>query len=133
MEIWQLEHASYDSVKAFAERAEKLKWLDVLRENAGVLTEDESIDIGKSSVSLTLSWGESRAAQVHGMTCTQVARMAGLADMAPGFATGRQIRSRELLRTIVGLILAAGDAVRKVLWTQGIRILMMGLCNDVGS
>ena len=36
VEIWQLDLASYDSVKAFAERANKLKRLDVLLENAGV-------------------------------------------------------------------------------------------------
>lgn len=50
---------------------------------SGVMTwpssfEDESIAVGKSSVSSALSWGESRAAQVHGMTCTPAARMPGL-------------------------------------------------------
>jgi NAD(P)-dependent dehydrogenase (short-subunit alcohol dehydrogenase family) len=36
VEVWELDLASYDSVKAFAERANKLKRLDVLLENAGI-------------------------------------------------------------------------------------------------
>lgn len=38
VEVWQLDLANYASVKAFAERAKKLKRLDVLLENAGVST-----------------------------------------------------------------------------------------------
>ena len=36
VEVWQLDLGSYDSVKAFAERANNLKRLDILLENAGV-------------------------------------------------------------------------------------------------
>ena len=36
VEVWPLDLGSYDSVKAFADRASKLKRLDVLLENAGV-------------------------------------------------------------------------------------------------
>ena len=38
VEVWDLDLASYASVKAFAERASKLPRLDVLLENAGVAT-----------------------------------------------------------------------------------------------
>lgn len=38
VEVWQLDLSSYDSVKAFSERAKKLNRLDVLVENAGVAT-----------------------------------------------------------------------------------------------
>jgi len=35
IEVWQLDLQDYDSVKAFAKRAESLKRLDVVVENAG--------------------------------------------------------------------------------------------------
>lgn len=38
-EVWQLDLASYDSVKDFAKRAQGLERLDVLVENAGILTD----------------------------------------------------------------------------------------------
>ena len=38
MEVWELDLGSYASVKAFADRANGLKRLDVLLENAGVAT-----------------------------------------------------------------------------------------------
>lgn len=38
IEVWQLDLSSYDSVKAFADRASKLQRLDVLLENAGIAT-----------------------------------------------------------------------------------------------
>lgn len=38
IEVWQLDLSSYESVKAFAERAKGLPRLDVLLENAGVAT-----------------------------------------------------------------------------------------------
>jgi NAD(P)-dependent dehydrogenase (short-subunit alcohol dehydrogenase family) len=43
IEVWQLDLASYDSVKAFVRRAEGLKRLDVVLENAGMLTEKFSV------------------------------------------------------------------------------------------
>ncbi|ETI21842.1 hypothetical protein G647_05911 [Cladophialophora carrionii CBS 160.54] len=36
IEVWSLDLASYDSVKAFADRASKLQRIDVLLENAGI-------------------------------------------------------------------------------------------------
>lgn len=38
VEVWQLDLASYESVKQFAARAEGLKRLDIVMENAGILT-----------------------------------------------------------------------------------------------
>ncbi|KIW31656.1 uncharacterized protein PV07_03268 [Cladophialophora immunda] len=38
IEVWELDLASYGSVKAFAERASKLSRIDVLLENAGIAT-----------------------------------------------------------------------------------------------
>ncbi len=40
VEVWQLDLTSYDSVKQFARRAEGLNRLDVLLENAGLLTKN---------------------------------------------------------------------------------------------
>ncbi|KAK9239550.1 hypothetical protein V1525DRAFT_27100 [Lipomyces kononenkoae] len=39
-EVWELDLASYASVKAFAERASKLSRIDVLLENAGIATQN---------------------------------------------------------------------------------------------
>ncbi|KAL8938430.1 MAG: hypothetical protein Q9216_003904 [Gyalolechia sp. 2 TL-2023] len=39
VEVWQLDLTSYDSVKQFAKKAEGLKRLDVLLENAGLMNE----------------------------------------------------------------------------------------------
>ena len=44
LEVWQLDLLSYESVKAFADRANNLKRLDVLLENAGVAG-DKSFDL----------------------------------------------------------------------------------------
>ena len=38
VEVWSLDLSSYDSVKAFAERAKSLKRLDSIVENAGIST-----------------------------------------------------------------------------------------------
>lgn len=38
VEVWQLDLASYDSVKKFAKRAEGLSRLDVMVQNAGIVT-----------------------------------------------------------------------------------------------
>ncbi|KIX94946.1 uncharacterized protein Z520_09256 [Fonsecaea multimorphosa CBS 102226] len=38
IEVWELDLASFDSVKAFADRASKLPRIDVLLENAGIAT-----------------------------------------------------------------------------------------------
>lgn len=43
VEVWQLDLASYESVKRFASRAEGLNRLDVVVENAGILTRKFSI------------------------------------------------------------------------------------------
>lgn len=40
VEVWQLELESYESVKAFAEKAQGLDRLDVLMENAGIILEN---------------------------------------------------------------------------------------------
>ena len=40
LEVWQLDLSSYESVKAFAERASKLPRLDVLLENAGIASSE---------------------------------------------------------------------------------------------
>ncbi|KAJ9607616.1 hypothetical protein H2200_007694 [Cladophialophora chaetospira] len=42
IEVWSLDLSSYDSVKAFAERASKLQRIDVLLENAGIATDKYS-------------------------------------------------------------------------------------------
>lgn len=39
VEVWQLDLTSYESVKQFAKKAERLKRLDVLLENAGLMNE----------------------------------------------------------------------------------------------
>lgn len=39
VEVWQVDLASYDSVKAFVRKAEGLQRIDVVLENAGMLTE----------------------------------------------------------------------------------------------
>ena len=39
VEVWQLDLTSYESVKAFAKKAQGLKRLDVLLENAGLMNE----------------------------------------------------------------------------------------------
>ena len=39
VDVWQVDLASYDSVKAFVRKAEDLQRLDVVLENAGMLTE----------------------------------------------------------------------------------------------
>lgn len=41
IEVWTLDLASYDSVKAFAKRASQLPRLDVLCENAGIAGSDK--------------------------------------------------------------------------------------------
>ena len=43
IEVWQVDMASYDSVKALVEKAESLQRIDVLLENAGMLTEKFSM------------------------------------------------------------------------------------------
>ena len=43
IEVWQLDLSSYESVKRFAAKAQSLKRLDVLVENAGILTPTWSI------------------------------------------------------------------------------------------
>lgn len=43
LEVWNLDLASYDSCKAFAERAEKLNRIDVLLENAALATRERSL------------------------------------------------------------------------------------------
>ncbi|KAK9386710.1 hypothetical protein V1515DRAFT_627382 [Lipomyces mesembrius] len=45
-EVWELDLASYASVKAFAERASKLPRIDVLLENAGIATRNFSLAEG---------------------------------------------------------------------------------------
>ena len=42
IEVWALDLSSYDSVKAFAERASKLQRIDVLLENAGIAVQKYS-------------------------------------------------------------------------------------------
>ncbi|KAI9874677.1 MAG: hypothetical protein M1830_009419 [Pleopsidium flavum] len=43
VEVWQLDLASYESVKQFASRAEGLNRLDVVVENAGIVTKKLSM------------------------------------------------------------------------------------------
>ena len=40
VDVWQLDLASYESVKAFAKRAQSLKRLDTIIENAGIATQE---------------------------------------------------------------------------------------------
>ena len=40
VEVWKLDLSSYQSVKDFAKRAQELERLDILVENAGIVTED---------------------------------------------------------------------------------------------
>ena len=49
VEVWELDLASYESVKRFARRAEGLERLDVLLENAGIYTENFSRAEGSES------------------------------------------------------------------------------------
>lgn len=46
IEVWPLDLSSYDSVKAFADRASKLPRIDVLCENAGIATDKFSLAEG---------------------------------------------------------------------------------------
>jgi len=46
VEVWTLDLSSYDSVKAFADRASKLPRIDVLCENAGIATDKFSLAEG---------------------------------------------------------------------------------------
>lgn len=46
IEVWQLDLQSYDSVKAFAKRAEGLKRLDAIVENAGICTCNGVVSLG---------------------------------------------------------------------------------------
>lgn len=48
-EVWQLDMEDFDSVKAFAKRAEKLDRLDALLENAGVALMGDSISWSKKA------------------------------------------------------------------------------------
>ncbi|KAL9578283.1 MAG: hypothetical protein Q9212_005818, partial [Teloschistes hypoglaucus] len=60
IEVWPLDLSSYDSVKAFAKRAESLPRLDILLENAGIttpvfkMTEDNESTITTNVVSTFL-------------------------------------------------------------------------------
>ncbi|KAF2161692.1 hypothetical protein M409DRAFT_69511 [Zasmidium cellare ATCC 36951] len=49
VEVWQLDLESYDSVKEFAKRAQSLKRVDVLLENAGVATSEYKFVGGNES------------------------------------------------------------------------------------
>lgn len=49
VEVWQLDLGSFESVKAFAERARGLKRIDVLVENAGINTEEFRLVEGMES------------------------------------------------------------------------------------
>src|SRR5258706_9456898 len=49
VEIWELDLVSYDSVKAFASRAQKLERLDVVIENAGIATRIHRVAEGHES------------------------------------------------------------------------------------
>lgn len=54
IEVWQLDLESYDSVKDFAKRAQNLKRIDSLLENAGVSTREYK-NVGGNESSITVN------------------------------------------------------------------------------
>lgn len=48
-EVWQLDMEDFDSIKAFAKRAEGLDRLDVILENAGVALMSDSLQFSKKA------------------------------------------------------------------------------------
>ena len=57
VEVWQLDLASYESVKQFAKRANGLKRLDVVLENAGIATANFTISEDNESTITTVREG----------------------------------------------------------------------------
>ena len=55
VEVWQLDLSSYESVKQFIKRAEGLKRLDAIVENAGIATETYRLTEGNESTITTVS------------------------------------------------------------------------------
>lgn len=53
VEVWQLDLSSYESTKQFAKRAEGLKRLDAIVENAGIATDKYSVSEGNESTITT--------------------------------------------------------------------------------
>ena len=54
VEVWQLDMASYDSVREFAKRAQGLDRLDCVLENAGILTQ-KFVKVGEDESILTVN------------------------------------------------------------------------------
>ena len=54
VEVWQLDLASYESVKQFAKKANQLKRLDAIVENAGIATPDFKISEDNESTITTV-------------------------------------------------------------------------------
>ena len=54
VEVWQLDLASYESVKQFAKKANELKRLDAIVENAGIATPDFKISEDNESTITTV-------------------------------------------------------------------------------
>lgn len=49
LEVWPLDLSSYDSIKAFAQRAQSLDRLDAVVQNAGILTQHWKVEEGMES------------------------------------------------------------------------------------
>ncbi|KAK4955618.1 hypothetical protein LTR10_006557 [Elasticomyces elasticus] len=54
IEVWQLDLQDYDSVKAFAKRANSLKRLDIVLENAGINTQNY-VSVGGNESTITVN------------------------------------------------------------------------------
>jgi len=49
LEVWPLDLSSFDSIKAFAQRAQSLERLDAVVQNAGILTQNWKVEEGMES------------------------------------------------------------------------------------